>query len=121
MHHFSSSQVLIAVNLSLFIDMKKVIEVDPSNQQATRLLFRLEPLAAEKREKMKEEMIGNVLPFFKYLKQRYWRFVTSLWKAIDISSVKWLLLLHLFVLGVHADADICCHDIFFQGTLGDEM
>ena len=63
MHHFSSSQVLIAVNLSLFIDMKKVIEVDPSNQQATRSLFRLEPLAAEKREKMKEEMIGNVLPF----------------------------------------------------------
>jgi hypothetical protein len=44
--------------------MKKVIEVDPSNQQATRSLFRLEPLAAEKREKMKEEMIGNVLPFF---------------------------------------------------------
>jgi len=44
--------------------MKKVIEVDPSNQQATRSLFRLEPLAAEKREKMKEEMIGTVLPFF---------------------------------------------------------
>jgi len=43
--------------------MKKVIEVDPSNQQATRSLFRLEPLAVEKREKMKEEMIGNVLPF----------------------------------------------------------
>jgi hypothetical protein len=52
--------------------MKKVIEMDPSNQQATRSLFRLEPLAAEKREKMKEEMIGNVLPFFcKYQKQHY--------------------------------------------------
>ena len=51
------------MNLSLFIDMKKVIEVDPSNQQATRSLFRLEPLAVEKREKMKEEVIGNVLPF----------------------------------------------------------
>jgi hypothetical protein len=64
MHHFfSNSQALIAVNLSLFIDMKKVVEVDPSNQQATRSLFRLEPLAAEKREKMKEEMIGNVLLF----------------------------------------------------------
>ncbi|KXG33951.2 tetratricopeptide repeat protein 1 [Sorghum bicolor] len=41
-------------------DMKKVIEMDPSNQQATRSLFRLEPLAAEKREKMKEEMIGKL-------------------------------------------------------------
>jgi hypothetical protein len=101
--------------------MKKVIEVDPSNQQATRSLFRLEPLAAEKREKMKEEMIGNVVPFFNYLKQCYWRFVTSLWKAIDISFVKWLFLLRLFVLGVHADADLCCHVILFQETLGDEM
>ena len=64
MHHRWSSLLLIAVNWSLLIDMKKVIEVDPSNQQATRSLFRLEPLAAEKREKMKEEMIGNVLPFF---------------------------------------------------------
>jgi len=44
--------------------MKKVIELDPSNQQATRSLLRLEPLAAEKREKMKEEMIGKILPFF---------------------------------------------------------
>ncbi|RLN17989.1 uncharacterized protein C2845_PM02G11010 [Panicum miliaceum] len=41
-------------------DMKKVIELDPSNQQATRSLLRLEPLAAEKREKMKEEMIGKL-------------------------------------------------------------
>ncbi|PWZ12127.1 Tetratricopeptide repeat protein 1 [Zea mays] len=41
-------------------DMKKVIEMDPSNQQATRSLFRLEPLAAEKREKVKEEMIGKL-------------------------------------------------------------
>ncbi|XP_066310484.1 uncharacterized protein [Miscanthus floridulus] len=41
-------------------DMKKVIEVDPSNQLATRSLFRLEPLAAEKREKMKEEMIAKL-------------------------------------------------------------
>ncbi|CAN6293120.1 unnamed protein product [Urochloa humidicola] len=41
-------------------DMKKVIELDPSNQQATRSLFRLESLAAEKREKMKEEMIGKL-------------------------------------------------------------
>ncbi|CAN6299014.1 unnamed protein product [Urochloa humidicola] len=41
-------------------DMKKVIELDPSNQQATKSLFRLEPLAAEKREKMKEEMIAKL-------------------------------------------------------------
>uniref|UniRef100_A0A0A9F3M2 Uncharacterized protein n=1 Tax=Arundo donax TaxID=35708 RepID=A0A0A9F3M2_ARUDO len=41
-------------------DMKKVIELDPSNQQSKRSLFRLEPLAAEKREKMKEEMIGKL-------------------------------------------------------------
>nr|CAB3465701.1 unnamed protein product [Digitaria exilis] len=41
-------------------DLKKVIELDPSNQQAKRSLFRLEPLAAEKREKMKEEMIGKL-------------------------------------------------------------
>jgi hypothetical protein len=27
----------------------------------------------------------------------------------------------LFVLGVHADADLCCHVILFQETLGDEM
>ncbi|TVU30297.1 hypothetical protein EJB05_21907, partial [Eragrostis curvula] len=41
-------------------DMKKILELDPSNQQAKRSLFRLEPLAAEKREKMKEEMIGKL-------------------------------------------------------------
>jgi hypothetical protein len=43
--------------------MKKILELDPSNQQAKRSLFHLEPLAAEKREKMKEEMIGNMLHF----------------------------------------------------------
>lgn len=42
-------------------DMKKILELDPSNVQAKRSLFRLEPLAAEKREKMKEEMLGNIL------------------------------------------------------------
>lgn len=41
-------------------DMKKVIELDPSNDQARRTIRRLEPLAAEKREKMKEEMIGKL-------------------------------------------------------------
>lgn len=41
-------------------DLKKVIELDPSNAQAIRSLRHLEPLAAEKREKMKEEMIGKL-------------------------------------------------------------
>eukprot|EP00262_Sarcandra_glabra_P004580 TRINITY_DN1568_c0_g1_i1.p1 TRINITY_DN1568_c0_g1~~TRINITY_DN1568_c0_g1_i1.p1 ORF type:complete len:256 (-),score=63.08 TRINITY_DN1568_c0_g1_i1:601-1368(-) len=41
-------------------DMKKIIELDPSNDQARRTIRLLEPLAAEKREKMKEEMIGKL-------------------------------------------------------------
>ncbi|MQM19661.1 hypothetical protein Taro_052666 [Colocasia esculenta] len=43
-------------------DMKKIIELHPSDTQARReaekAIQRLEPLAAKKREKMKEEMIG---------------------------------------------------------------
>ncbi|MCL7021669.1 hypothetical protein MKW94_018825 [Papaver nudicaule] len=42
------------------IDMKKIVELDPSNNQARRSIVRLEPLAAEKREKMKEEMLGKL-------------------------------------------------------------
>ncbi|KVI01371.1 Tetratricopeptide-like helical [Cynara cardunculus var. scolymus] len=41
-------------------DMKKILELDPSNHQAKRTIIRLEPLAIEKREKMKEEMIGKL-------------------------------------------------------------
>uniref|UniRef100_A0ACD5XYR4 Uncharacterized protein n=1 Tax=Avena sativa TaxID=4498 RepID=A0ACD5XYR4_AVESA len=41
-------------------DMEKAIELDPSNAQAKRSLFRLEPLAAEKKEKMKEEMLAKL-------------------------------------------------------------
>ncbi|PON99288.1 N-terminal acetyltransferase A, auxiliary subunit [Trema orientale] len=41
-------------------DMKKILELDPSNDQARKSIRRLEPLAAEKREKMKEEMIGKL-------------------------------------------------------------
>lgn len=41
-------------------DMKKILELDPSHIQAQRTIRRLEPLAAEKREKMKEEMIGKL-------------------------------------------------------------
>lgn len=42
------------------VDMKKILELDPLNSQAQRSVHRLEPLAAEKREKMKEEMIGKL-------------------------------------------------------------
>ncbi|CAN8284068.1 unnamed protein product [Cochlearia groenlandica] len=38
-------------------DLKKILELDPSNDQARKGIRRLEPLAAEKREKMKEEAI----------------------------------------------------------------
>ncbi|KAL2939840.1 Tetratricopeptide repeat protein 1 [Bienertia sinuspersici] len=41
-------------------DMKKILEVDPSNDQARRNIVRLEPLAREKMEKMKEEMMGKL-------------------------------------------------------------
>ncbi|KAI4354433.1 hypothetical protein L6164_003294 [Bauhinia variegata] len=41
-------------------DMKKILEIDPSNDQARKSVRRLEPLAAEKREKMKEEMIAKL-------------------------------------------------------------
>ncbi|CAN1847468.1 Tetratricopeptide repeat protein 1 [Linum perenne] len=41
-------------------DMKKILELDPSNDFARPSIIRLEPLAAEKREKMKEEMIGKL-------------------------------------------------------------
>lgn len=42
------------------VDMKKILELDPSNHQAKRTIVRLEPLAIEKREKLKEEMIGKL-------------------------------------------------------------
>nr|DAD28910.1 TPA_asm: hypothetical protein HUJ06_030378 [Nelumbo nucifera] len=42
-------------------DMKKILESDPSNKQAITTIRRLEPLAVEKREKMKEEMIGMII------------------------------------------------------------
>ncbi|KAL8209453.1 hypothetical protein R6Q57_006185 [Mikania cordata] len=41
-------------------DMKKILELDPSNYQCRKTIVRLEPLAMEKREKMKEEMLGKL-------------------------------------------------------------
>jgi tetratricopeptide (TPR) repeat protein len=41
-------------------DLKKILELDPSNDQARKGIRRLEPLAAEKREKMKEEAITKL-------------------------------------------------------------
>ncbi|ESR66764.1 TPR REGION domain-containing protein [Citrus sinensis] len=46
--------------LSTFHEMKKILEFDPSNNQAKRTILRLQPLAEEKLEKMKEEMIGKL-------------------------------------------------------------
>ncbi|VVB10969.1 unnamed protein product [Arabis nemorensis] len=43
-----------------FTDLKKILELDPSNDQARKGIRRLEPLAAEKREKMKEEAITKL-------------------------------------------------------------
>ncbi|RVW84728.1 Tetratricopeptide repeat protein 1 [Vitis vinifera] len=40
-------------------DTKKILELDPSNSQARRAIPRLEQLAKEKQEKLKEEMIGK--------------------------------------------------------------
>lgn len=47
--------------------MTKVIELDPSNDQARRAIIRLKPLADEKREKMKEEMIGECKSICKHV------------------------------------------------------
>ena len=44
--------------------MKKIIELDSTNVKARGDIQRLEPLAAEKREKMKEEMIGMLWALF---------------------------------------------------------
>ncbi|XP_055822975.1 uncharacterized protein LOC129891591 [Solanum dulcamara] len=41
-------------------DMTKILELEPSHDQARRTVMRLKPLADEKREKMKEEMIGKL-------------------------------------------------------------
>lgn len=51
----------LSLSLSLFscTDLKKILELDPSNDQARKGIRRLEPLAAEKREKMKEEAISK--------------------------------------------------------------
>lgn len=41
-------------------DMKRILELDPLNDQAKKSIRRMEPLAEQKREKMKEEMIGKL-------------------------------------------------------------
>lgn len=41
-------------------DLNKVVELNPGNQQASSDIKRLEPVVAERREKMKEEMIGKL-------------------------------------------------------------
>lgn len=41
-------------------DMTKILELDQSNEEARRTIIHLKPLAEAKREKMKEEMIGEL-------------------------------------------------------------
>ncbi|GBG72816.1 hypothetical protein CBR_g12383 [Chara braunii] len=41
-------------------DLKKVVELDPSDKQAKEAVRRLEPAVMAKREKMKEEMLGKL-------------------------------------------------------------
>ncbi|EPS64474.1 hypothetical protein M569_10307 [Genlisea aurea] len=41
-------------------DLNKILELDPDNDVARRNIIRLKPIADEKREKMKEEMIGKL-------------------------------------------------------------
>ncbi|PHU13955.1 hypothetical protein BC332_15160 [Capsicum chinense] len=43
-------------------DMKKILEIEPSHNQARKSVICLKPLADEKQEKMKEEMIGGAEP-----------------------------------------------------------
>ena len=40
--------------------MKKVLELEAGNRAAASAIARLEPLVNEKREKMKEEMLGEL-------------------------------------------------------------
>lgn len=48
-------------NLSFSVaDMKKALELDPSNKAARASIIRLEPIVAKKREELKDEMIGKM-------------------------------------------------------------
>ncbi|RYR76057.1 hypothetical protein Ahy_A01g000651 isoform B [Arachis hypogaea] len=54
-------QVALNMSSSVEVHMKRILEIDPSNDQARKGICRLEPLAAEKREKMKEEMMDKIV------------------------------------------------------------
>ncbi|GJP30057.1 hypothetical protein CLOM_g22278 [Closterium sp. NIES-68] len=41
-------------------DLKKVLELDSTNAQARSAARRLEPIVEERREKLKEEMLGKL-------------------------------------------------------------
>lgn len=41
-------------------DLKKALELDPSNKVARVSIIRLEPIVEKKREELKEEMIGKM-------------------------------------------------------------
>lgn len=72
--------------------MTKVLELEPSNDQARRNIVRLKPLADEKREKMKEEMIGKLA----YLMNLSCSHVPSLEPLVCIYSLKFILYLNFW-------------------------
>ena len=51
--------------------MKKILEIDSSNDQARKVIRRLEPLSAEKLEKMKAEMIGELFLYVFHKEERF--------------------------------------------------
>ncbi|KAH0901202.1 hypothetical protein HID58_040705 [Brassica napus] len=56
----STHQLWYITSLFSYADLKKILELNPPNDQARKAIQRLEPLAAEKREKMKEEAITKL-------------------------------------------------------------
>lgn len=59
--HYSTCVLVCHSDKRLFLvsDLKKVIELEPANKPARDTVRRLEPIAAERREKLKEEMLGK--------------------------------------------------------------
>lgn len=48
------------------LDYKKVAELDPQNKVATANVYKLGPIVEERREKLKEEMMGIVTSLLLY-------------------------------------------------------
>lgn len=54
-------QLKYHVNSSV-ADLKKALELDPSNKAVRASIIRLEPIVAKKREELKDEMISKMFP-----------------------------------------------------------